>query len=398
MYNCLYNLIVNKNMIIPDALYIKNNKELFIVFILSLFILNGCHNEPPFHSVIPSVATITVEKQTIPAIFEYVGVVQSSHLVEIRARVEGYLEKIAYTEGSLVNTGDVLFKIDTKPYEAALAQAKGVAEQRKAELWDAEQTVDRLLPLYKQNAASKRDLDNATAKKIGSKAALDSAEAEVLQAEINLGYTLIQTPITGQAGEARFREGALLQPGSDNLLTIVTAVNPIWVNFNISSGDILKYQREQKASLLKFPEGFNFDVEVVLADGSIFPSMGKVNFADPSLKQSTGAMMVRAVLPNPTNMLKSGQFVRARIKGAIREETIIVPQLAVMQGKKGLSVYVVNNENKVELRLIEAGDWFQNYWIIESGLTSGERVIVEGINKVMPGMTVTLQNSDSKKI
>jgi len=365
--------------------------------LLLMIVLSGCHSEPPHPQLPPpTVTTVTVELQTVPAILEYVGVVQSSHLVEIRARVEGYLEKIAYIEGSLVHVDDLLFQIDKKPFEAALAQAKGVVEQKKAALWDAVQTVNRLMPLYEKNAASKRDLDNATAQQLGAKAALDSADAEVTQAEINLGYTTIRSPITGQTGQARFREGALLTPGADSLLTTVTALNPIWVNFSISSGDILKYQKEQSSGALELPKDLNFEVELILSDGTIFPSKGKVDFADPSLKQSTGSMTVRAVLPNPDYTLKPGQFVRASVKGAVHPNAIVIPQSAVMQGKNGLSVFVVDKDNKVEMRLIEAGDWYKQYWIINSGLKVGERVIVDGINKVVPGMSVIVKNPDGK--
>jgi len=365
----------------------------YTAVLFSLFILSGCRNEPSHPQPPPPGVTITtIKKETIPATFEYVGVVQSSHLIEIRARVEGYLDEIAYEEGSLVHEGSLLFKIDPKTFEATLAQAKGFAAEKEAALWDARQTVSRLKPLYENNAASKRDLDNATAQELGAKAALESAQAQVLQAEINLGYTTIHSPINGLTGQAKFRQGALVGPGPNSLLTTVMTMNPIWVNFNVSSGDILKYQREGKAGLLVFPENLNFDVEVVLADGTILPTKGKVDFADPSLNASTGSMMVRAVLPNPNHVLMPGQFVRARITGATHPDAIVVPQAAVMQGSGGLFVYVVNKENKVEIRQVETGDWYQSNWIIDSGLQPGERVIIDGINKVMPGSTVTVKS------
>ena len=338
---------------------------------------------------------MTVKQQTIPAIFEYVGVVQSSHLVEIRARVEGYLDKIGYIEGTLVHEGDLLFEIDPKPFEAALAQAKGGKAQQEAALWDAQQTVNRLKPLYEKNAASKRDLDNAVAQQLGAQASLESAQAQVRQAELNLGYTTIHSPITGLTGQAQFREGALVSPGPNGLLTTVSAMNPIWVNFNISSGDILKYEKESAKGLLVFPDGFNFDVEVILADGTILPSKGKVDFADPSLKESTGSMSVRAVLPNPMNILKPGQFVRARVIGAVHPNAIIVPQVSVMQGKSGLFVYVLDTENKVVMRQVEVGDWYLDNWIVDSGLNVGDRVIVDGVNKVIQGSTVIFREADS---
>ncbi|MEI8365026.1 MAG: efflux RND transporter periplasmic adaptor subunit [Parachlamydiaceae bacterium] len=367
-----------------------------LCLLAGLLLLAGCHRNPPKLQLPPPTVTVmTVKQQTIPAIFEYVGVVQSSHLVEIRARVEGYLDKIGYIEGTLVHEGDLLFEIDPKPFEAALAQAKGGKAQQEAALWDAQQTVNRLKPLYEKNAASKRDLDNAVAQQLGAQASLESAQAQVRQAELNLGYTTIHSPITGLTGQAQFREGALVSPGPNGLLTTVSAMNPIWVNFNISSGDILKYEKESAKGLLVFPDGFNFDVEVILADGTILPSKGKVDFADPSLKESTGSMSVRAVLPNPMNILKPGQFVRARVIGAVHPNAIIVPQVSVMQGKSGLFVYVLDTENKVVMRQVEVGDWYLDNWIVDSGLNVGDRVIVDGVNKVIQGSTVIFREADS---
>ena len=182
--------------------------------------------------------TVTVKPQDIPANFEYVGITQSSHLVEIRARVEGYLDKIDYREGEMVKEGDLLFEIDPKPFQAALAQAKAQEEQAKAVLWEAERSTARLKPLFEQKAASRRDLDNAIAKEDSSKASLDAAKAQVQQAELNLGYTIIKSPINGISGSAKYRVGSLVGPGSeqDFLLTTVWAIDPIWVNFNVLKG------------------------------------------------------------------------------------------------------------------------------------------------------------------
>ena len=366
-----------------------------MVFGLTIFLLTflaSCSQQPakPPAST-PQVTVVTVKRQTIPATFDYVGVAQSSHMVEIRARVEGYLDEIAYLEGGMVHEGELLFQIDPKPFEAALAQAKGMMEQQQAALWDATQTVDRLQPLYEQKAASKRDLDNATAQVMGYKAAIDAANAQILQAEINLGYTSIRTPISGLTGQAIFRQGALVGPGANSLLTTVSAIDPIWVSFSVSEGDILKYQRKVTEGKLEFPRDMNFEVEVILSDGTTFPSKGKVDFADPTLRQTTGSMTVRAVLPNQDALLRPGQFVRARLSGATWPDAIIIPQASVMQGNKGLFVYVVNNDNQVESRAITAGDWYKDSWIIDSGLNPGDRVVVDGTNKVMPGATVVAE-------
>lgn len=373
----------------------KYTASLLFPLISSIFFLYSCHQEPESQKLPPvNVTAVTIQKKTIPATFEYVGVAQSSHLVEIRARVEGFLDTIAYKEGSLVHENELLFQIDPKPFEALLAQAKGLEDQQEALLWEAKQATDRLKPLYEQRAASKRDLDNAIGQELSTQASVDAAKAQVLQAEINLGYTAMHSPITGLAGQAKYREGALVGPGSNSFLTTVSAIDPIWVNFNVSEGDILKYQQETAQGRLQFPEDLNFEVEVILADGSSFPNKGKINFADPSFQQATGSMLIRAVLSNPENTLRPGQFVRAKLIGAVRPNAITVPQTAVMQGEKGQFVYIIDEGDQVAMRPVTAGAWYKNDWIIDTGLDVGDKVIVEGVNKLMPGDIVRIQGGE----
>lgn len=369
---------------------------LIVCYFLSI-ILFACNSDrPALQKGAVDVSTITVEREDIPANFEYVGIVQSSHLVEIRARVEGYIDQISYREGQHVNEGDILFQIDPKPFQATLAQMMAQEEQRKAELWDAQRTVERLKPLYEQKAASRRDLDNALAREESAKAAVDAAQAQILQAQLNLGYTTIRSPISGVTGEARYRSGSLVGPGERSLLTNVWALDPIWVNFNVSESYLLKYHMEVVKKRLKMPPDLNFSIEIILADGTEVPSKGFVDFADPTFKQGTGTMIVRAVLPNPKGLLRPGQFVRARLIGAIRPQAIAVPQRAVMQGKGGMYVYVVDKDNEVEFRPVKAGDWYDDSWIIDEGLEAGEKVIVDGTNKVSVGTPVNIVNTLGK--
>lgn len=358
-------------------------------FIALAFLLHSCKETPPPQIPPPPVTTIIIKRQDVPAILEYVGVANSSHLVEIRARVEGYLQTIAYKEGELVQENQLLFQIDPKPFEAVLAQAKAVEDQQKAALWEAQRALERFTPLYEQKAASRRDLDNATAQVMGSQASVDAAKAQVLQAEINLGYTTITSPIRAMSNQAKYREGALVGPGSQqSLLTTLYTMDPIWVDFNVSEGDVLKYGTESKKGVFQFPKDMNFDIEVVLSNGSIFPSRGKVDFANPALQQSTGSMNVRAVLPNPEELLRPGQFVRARLLGAIYPNAIIVPQTAVMQGKKGLFVYVINQDSQAEMREVTTGASYKGNFVVFTGLEPGDEVIVDGVNKILPGQTV----------
>lgn len=360
--------------------------KVLIVCMLSFF--GGCDKaaqgvKPP----IP-VMVMQVVPQTIPANFEYVAVAESSHIVELRARIEGYLDSIVYKEGSLVQQNELMFVIDQRPFIDKVHMAEGELDRQKAKLWDAEQTKNRMVPLYKQNAVSQKDLDNALSQELAAQASVVIAEANLEQARLNLSFASIQAPVTGLASQAKYREGALISPGPNSLLTTLYVIDPIWVNFSVSEGDILKARAEVGKGLLRYPNKMQFKIEVVMADGTTFPAEGNIDFTDPALQQSTGTMLVRAVLPNPKGWLKPGQFVRAVIKGAIRPGAIIVPQTAVQQGQNGIFVYVVNSQGKAELRAVETGDWYRDYWIITKGLKKGDLVIAQGVNRVHNGADV----------
>lgn len=357
-------------------------------------LLCACAQKPPPRPQGVEVSVYQVHPQTIPANFEFVGVAESSHLVEIRARVEGYLWKIGYVEGSFVKQGDLLFQIDPRQFEAAVNEAKGELDRQKAILWAAERAVERFKPLYEQKAASQRDLDNATAQMLAGEASVEAAKAKLEENALNLSYTAISTPISGLAGRAKYREGTLITPSVNGLLTTVAIIDPIWVYFSVSDSYLLSSREEISKNQLKFPESNDFIVTVILADGSEFPCKGKVNFTSPTLDQNTGTMMVRAVLPNPEGVIRPGQFVRAVVSGATRPNAIIVPQQAVQQGAKGLYVYVVVN-GKAQMRHVEGGDWYEHFWIIKQGLQEGEEVIVSGVNKVSDGTPVKITKKTS---
>lgn len=354
---------------------------LHICLLLMVLCISSCAQKKPQQIREVSVTTYEIAPQTIPVTLEFVGVAQSSHLVEIFSRVEGYLWKIAYTEGSYVCAGDLLFQIDPRQFEASVDEARGEVARQKAILWAAQKAVQRYEPLYQQKAASQRDLDNAIAHQLASEAALQSAEAKLIEAELNLSYTSIQSPISGLSGRSKYREGTLITPSVNGLLTTVSVLDPIWVIFSVSDSYLLSSREEISKNQLILPPNQNFDVSVTLADGSTLPSVGKVDFASPTLDENTGTMTVRAVFPNPEGILKPGQFVRAEVSGATRPNAIIVPQESVMQGSKGMYVFVVK-DGKAEPRQIEPGEWFRNYWIIKNGLNVGDEVVVAGVNKI----------------
>lgn len=361
--------------------------------LLSLFFLCflafSCEKKKASPEVKPvPVTVLKVQPRKVPAVFEYVAVAQSSHQVEIRARVEGYLQSINFIEGSFVKEGQLLYQIDPLPFKAALDSAVGELERQKALLWNAETTKNRLEPLYKQNAISKRDLDNAISDVAATQASVDSAAARVQESAINLGYTTINAPISGLIGESQFREGALLTPGPSGLLTRLSIVNPIWINFNVSENEILKFQDLIEKKLLVAPKDMGFTVQAVLANGSTFPEKGVVSFANPVLDQRTGTMLVRAVFPNPKADIKPGQFIRVKVEGAYYPNAITVPQKAVMQGQKGMFVYIVDKENIARMQPVDPGSWSGDDWIINSGLKAGDIVVIEGVNKIQPGRQV----------
>ena len=360
------------------------------LFALLLF---GCHKAAaPAPAPVP-VTAVRIQPQTIPCNFEYIGVGESSHIVQIRARVEGYLESIDYTEGGMVHQGDLMFVLDQRPFIAVVESMKGALDRQKAVLWNAQQTKGRMVPLYAKNAVSLRDLDNAIAEELSAEANVQSATADLYKSELNLGFASISAPVTGLASQAKYREGALISPGpgDENLLTTLYVVDPIWVNFSVSDEDLLKARRDVAAGRLIWPKNHAFHIEAILSDGTVVPAEGTIDFTNPALQQSTGTMLIRAVLPNPSLLIYPGQFVRVVVKGAIRPNAILVPQTAVMQGQNGTFVYVVV-DGKAQVRAVTAGDWYLNYWIIVDGLKTGDIVIAQGVNKVHNGSSVAIQS------
>ena len=344
--------------------------------------------QPPSPPV--EVTVVSAAPQTTPATFEFTGKTESSRSVEIRARVEGYLDKIAYTEGDFVRTGQLLFQLDPQPFQAALDSARGDLARAEAQLANAVATLARVRPLAKANALSQKDLDDAVASERSAQAQVQSAKAQVRTAELNLGYTTIKSPLNGLSSKSEFRQGSLVSPGSNSLLTTVLQLDPIWVNFGIGENELLRLRSEGAAGRLKGPGVDKLEVELVQADGKVFPHKGRITFVSPTVDQQTGTVNLRAEIPNsdPQGRLLPGQFVRVRIQGASRPNTIMVPQRAVMQGPQGKFVYVVGADDQAEVKPVQVGDFYGEQWIIISGLSGSEQVIVDGAIKIRPGSPV----------
>ena len=359
--------------------------------VLLATLLAACGKEaPPPQRAAPEVTVIAVEPKAIPYTPVFVAQTESSRQVNIVARVSGFLDSIAYKEGELVKQGQLMFKLDPKPFQAQLNAARGELESQQARYETAKVTYGRVKPLADQDALPQTDLDRAKGELDAAKAAVFSAQAKVDEAQLNLGYATITSPLNGVAGRALQRQGAYVNSLAESAnLTYVAALDPIWVNFSISQNQMARYKELDDKGLVVQPKGDNYDVELVLPGGAVYPRRGKIGFADPSFSQDTGSFLVRAVIPNPKFDLRPGMFVTARVIGAIRPDAIVVPQLSVQQGSNGHLVYVVNASNVAEIRPVVVGDFQGDADIvIRQGLAKGDRVVVDGIMKVVPGQPV----------
>ena len=333
------------------------------------------------------VTVIKVTPRDTAVGFEYVGQTESSRQVEIVARVNGFLEKRVYQEGSLVRAGQVMFRQDPKPFQAALDSAKAALAQQDARLQVARSNLERVKPLAARNALSQKDLDNAIGQDQSAAAAVESAKADVDQAQLNLGYTTIFTPVTGLSSYARVNDGSYIQP-SNSLLTYVQQVDPIYVNFSVSENDMLRVRNEERSGQLRMPKKDAYEVQIQLGDGSVYPQRGLITFADADFNQQTGTFLIRATVKNPDAALRPGQFVRVRVEGFVRPNAILVPQRAVLQGAQGQFVWIVDKDSKVEPRPVEVGSWQGDDWFITRGIAAGDVVVVDGVLRLGPGAPV----------
>ena len=353
----------------------------------------SCSKEaPPPPRAAPEVTVVTATPTTIPYTPTFVAQTESSRQVNIVARVSGFLERIAYQEGDLVKQGQLMFTLDPKPFQAQLNVAKGELESQQARLDAAKSNFDRVKPLTEQDALSLSDLDKAKSEFDAARAAVFSARAKVEEAQLNLSYTTIASPVTGLASRALQRQGAYVNSTADSArLTYVAAIEPIWVNFSVSQNQMATWTAAQKKGEIQAPPNDNFDVEIMLPGGVKYPHSGKISFTDPSFSQDTGTFVVRAVLPNPKQDLRPGMFVTAYVYGAKRPNAIVVPQLAVQQGSNGHLVYVINDKNLAEVRPVIVGDYYgEKDLVILNGLRAGDRVVVDGVMKVVPGQPASI--------
>jgi len=361
-----------------------------ISLLLLALLLAGCGDQPDVAGgVMPDVSVVRIEPQDTPVAIEFVGKTASSRRVEIRSRVEGFLDEQIYQEGSMVEAGQVLFQMDPKPFEAQLNAARAELAQQQARLGTATTNLNRIKPLAEKKAVAQKELDDALGFYRESAAAVEQSKARVVQAELDLGYCTIITPVKGVSSYAIMREGAYVGVG-ESLLTYVAQIDPMWVEFSVSENQILKRMSEVANGTIKEPPDNDYVVEVVLADGTVYSHTGQITFSDASLSEETGTFLIRAEVDNPEHLLRPGQFVRARLKGTERPNAILVPQRAVQQGAKGSFVWVVDAEGKAEFRPVVVGPWHGEEWFIDSGIKAGDTVVVDGVLKLRAGVPVKI--------
>jgi membrane fusion protein (multidrug efflux system) len=379
---------------------LESQPALRLAFPLALALLAaGCKpaGGPP-HGFPPAVVTITVvEPKDVPVTYEYVAQIAGYREVEVRARVTGILLKRNYKEGASVRQGESLFTIDPAPFQAALARAEADLSVAEARLAQAKREAARLKPVIEAKAASQKEMDDAISAEQVADAEVKSARARMSEAKLNLDYTRVEAPISGISSRAVVSEGALVS-GSNVLLTTVTQTDPMYVIFGIPDREFLTMRRDVEAGRLKIPEGGRFKAAVKLSDGSVYGKAGQVNFADVRVNSQTGTSEARAEIANPGNTLRAGEFSRVTLSGAVRPGAIVIPQRAVMESPKGKYAFVVNAENKAEVRPLEVGDWTGDGWIINGGLKTGERVVVDGVMKLSlmgPGAPVQISDGSA---
>jgi len=326
-----------------------------------------------------------VAQQDVPIYFEWLGTTDGSINAQIRPRVQGYLQSQHYREGSFVQAGDPMFTIDPREYQAALEQTQGALGQAKANLGKTQLDVARFTPLAKEGAISQQELDNAVQANQANKASVEAARAAVDNTKLNLGWTKVTAPISGIAGISVAQIGDLVTPST--LLTTISQVDPIKVYYPISEQEYLHFARR----IHEIDEGRGGErppLELILADGSIYPERGKFTFADRQVNLQTGTITMQGLFPNPGNILRPGQYAKVRVAPDLQKGALLVPQRAVQELQGMYQVAVVGPDNVVQIRTVKPGERVGSLWIINEGLKPGERVVAEGLQKVRDGLTV----------
>ena len=377
--------------------YLKKSWLWCVVIVLicgavTIFILN---RQKPVPVVYPVVATQPVGVDDVKIYGDYVGRIRAQQFVEIHARVEGYLEKMLFDEGTYIEKGQTLFQIDPVLYRARVKRAEAQLNKAKAQALKAERDLNRIRPLFELNAASQLDLDNAIANYEGANADVAVCEADMVQAQMTLDYTTVKSPISGYISERNVDIGALVGPGSQSLLATIVKSDTVQIDFSMTSLEYLNSKaRNVNLGHTDTTRTWNPYVTVTMADGTHYPHQGLVNFADPQIDPKTGTFSVRAEMPNPEQILLPGQFTRVRLLMDVRENALVVPTKSIVIESGGAFIYVVRPDSIVEKRFVELGPELKNTTVVERGIVEGEQIVVEGYHKLSHGIKVEPVNSN----
>jgi membrane fusion protein (multidrug efflux system) len=357
-------------------------------------VLAACSDDPPPAPPAPDVNVVTAESQSLANIAEVPGRVQAVRTAQVRARVDGIVQERVYEEGSDVKAGQVLFRIDPRELRASLSAVEATLARAEATAANAAQDVERYEGLVEDQAISKQEYDAAVARLRTAQADVSQTRAQLESAKLGLSYTNVSAPIAGRAGRAQVTEGALVSAASATLLTTIEQLDPVYVNFSQSSSYLLSIRRDIAQGTLTVPQLGRVEVTLSLEDGSTYAHTGHLDFLDLSIDEATGTAAVRAEVPNPDRVLLPGQFVRARIQAGVRANTFLIPQRAVQLSANGASVFIVDAKSTVAVRPIKTGALRGSSWVVLEGLNEGDRVIVDGVQKIQPGATVRVVQTE----
>ena len=367
----------------------RNFRYVWLALWAASTLLSGCSKKGVDVNSLgpPEVLVTEVIQKDVPVVREWIGSLDGSVDADVRARVSGYVISQNYKEGRLVNKGDLLFQIDPSTYEAGVEQSKSALAQAQANQLQTQQTEDRETRLFEQKAESQQNRDNAVQANTAAKAEVKAQQAALRQAQLNLDFTKITAPVTGIAGIANPGIGDLVGPSDSQPLVTMSTVDPIRVYLKISEQDYLKYaarRMEQARTGGEAPP----PVEIVLADGTLYPQQGKFSAVDRDVDQQTGTIRLQALFPNPDNVLRPGGFVRVRVTVRNIKGALLVPQRAVNELQTSYELAVVGLGNKAEIRSVNVGDQIGSLWVIQDGIKPGDRIIVEGAQKIRDGEQV----------
>lgn len=352
------------------------------------FILTREPAQEPNH---PVVCVEPAGKQDVEIYGDYVGRIRAQQFVEVRARVEGFLEQMKFEEGTYVKRGQVLFVINQDQYKAKADKARAQLKKDEATARKAERDLERIRPLYEQNAASQLDLDNAIAAYETAVASVGMSQADLDQAEQELSYTIVTSPISGHISERHVDLGTLVGTGAQSLLATIVKSDTVLVDFSMTALDYLRSkERNVNIGQQDTTRSWQPTVTITLADNSVYPYKGLVDFAEPQVNPETGTFSVRAEMSNPNHVLLPGQFTKVRLLLDVMEDATVVPQKSLIQEKGASYIYMMRRDSTVERRYIEVSAEFGNNMVVERGIIPGEMVVTEGVNKLTPGIKVTV--------